>query len=173
MKADPSPFRMTVADAGGYTKKAWIIGENEFCPSYGLLLICHSEKQSAEESALISLMIGPRACQNLLNAYYLFLDVLWFSFRMISSSFLRSGSRMFSFGCASSERPPAASFSNLPLDLVCRSVPGVKLFVISFQYSQITKASAHTISGASTNRRMVFSRLLCFLFLFATFKSIN
>jgi hypothetical protein len=53
MKADPSPFRITVGAAGGYAKKVWIIGENEFCPSYGLLLVCHSEKRSAEESALI------------------------------------------------------------------------------------------------------------------------
>jgi cell division protein FtsB len=95
-----------------------------------------------------------------------------FSFRIISSSFFRSASKIFSFAPVSSGRLRLWSLSNLRRVLAAgsrRSSPGAKLFAISFQYSQTTKASAQMISGVSTKRRMGLAQLLLLLFLLATF----
>ena len=106
---------------------------------------------------------------------YLFPDVLWFSLRMISSSFFRSSSRIFSLGRLSSERPSVSSFSNLGTALAAgleSSPAGVKFFSKSFQYSQTRKATAQTMSGASTKKRILLTRLPFLLFLVAILEAI-
>jgi hypothetical protein len=95
-----------------------------------------------------------------------------FSLRMISSNFFRSASKIFSFARVSLDRLRLSSLFNLRRVLAAgsgRCSPGAKLFAISFQYSQTTKASAQMISGVSTKRRMGLTQLLLLLFLLATF----
>ena len=99
-----------------------------------------------------------------------------FRLRIISSSFSRSASKIFSFERVSSERSRLSSFSNFRRVLAGgsgRSLPGDKLFAISFQYSQTRNANAQTISGASTKKKMVLAQLLFLFFRFATFESIT
>ena len=88
---------------------------------------------------------------------------------IISSSFFRSASRISSFDRFPSERLPVGFVLRRALPAGSgRSLSGPRLLAISRQYNQISRASAQTISGRSTKRRMVLNRVFFFLFLLAT-----